>query len=193
MKEIVILGGPNGAGKTTAARVLLREFFRLRAFLNADEIAREISPTDVEGAAFAAGRRMIERMRELVRREASFGFETTCSGKSYLPLLQRSRADGWRITLIYLWLPRVEDAIERVSQRVRQGGHGIPVDTIIRRFHAGLSNMRQRYLPVADEAEIYDNLEVPRILIAGKREGHPLFIHDPVRWSRILEDAKCRR
>lgn len=82
MKDIVILGGPNGAGKTTAARVLLPDFLALNEYLNADEIARGISPDDVDAAAFAAGREMILRMRSLVRDGRSFAFETTCSGKS---------------------------------------------------------------------------------------------------------------
>jgi predicted ABC-type ATPase len=63
LKDIVLLGGPNGAGKTTAARVLIPEYFRLRSFMNADEIARDLSPSNVEAAALAAGRVMIERMR----------------------------------------------------------------------------------------------------------------------------------
>ena len=87
MKEIVIIGGPNGAGKTTAARVILADFFRIHEFLNADEIAREIAPDNVESAALAAGRVMIERMRYLVQHGLSFDFETTCAGKSYLRLL----------------------------------------------------------------------------------------------------------
>jgi predicted ABC-type ATPase len=82
VKEIILLGGPNGAGKTTTARVLLPEFLELHPFLNADEIARNLSPGDPEGVAFAAGRQMIERMRGLVRDGQSFAFESTCSGKS---------------------------------------------------------------------------------------------------------------
>jgi predicted ABC-type ATPase len=66
VKEIVILGGPNGAGKTTAARVLLPDFLDLHPFLNADEIARDLAPWDVDSAALAAGRRMIEQMRAFV-------------------------------------------------------------------------------------------------------------------------------
>lgn len=82
VKEIILLGGPNGAGKTTAARILLPEFFSRCAFLNADEIARNLSPGDVEGAALAAGRQLILKMRESVRSGRSFALETTCSGKS---------------------------------------------------------------------------------------------------------------
>jgi predicted ABC-type ATPase len=87
-RDIFILGGPNGAGKTTAAGVLLPEKLRIHAFLNADEIARELSPHNVEAVAFKAGRLLIERMRALVREGRSFAFETTCAGKSYLRLLK---------------------------------------------------------------------------------------------------------
>lgn len=72
MKEIVILAGPNGAGKTTAARKLLPKFSGIQEFLNADEFARAISPENPESAAFAAGRRMLARMRELIARNQSF-------------------------------------------------------------------------------------------------------------------------
>jgi len=81
-KEIIILGGPNGAGKTTTARILLPEFLELHPYLNADEIARRLSPDDVESAAFAAGRQMILEMRALVRDGTSFAFESTRSGRS---------------------------------------------------------------------------------------------------------------
>jgi predicted ABC-type ATPase len=81
MKEILILGGPNGAGKTTVARVLLPVSFPMHEYLNADEIAREISPRNVDASAFAAGRLMIERMREFVSQGRSFAFETTCAGQ----------------------------------------------------------------------------------------------------------------
>jgi predicted ABC-type ATPase len=101
MKEIILLGGPNGAGKTTAANVLLPEFLDLHPYLNADEIAREISPENVEAAAMAAGRQMIEQMRTLVRNGQSLALETTCSGKSHLRLLRQCKESGWRITLLY--------------------------------------------------------------------------------------------
>jgi predicted ABC-type ATPase len=100
VKEIILLGGPNGAGKTTTARVLLPEFFELIPFLNADEMARRISPRDPDGAAFAAGRGMIQRMRDLVRDGHSFVFESTCSGRSYLRMLEQCKSDNWRISLL---------------------------------------------------------------------------------------------
>ncbi|MGD0732569.1 MAG: AAA family ATPase [Terracidiphilus sp.] len=187
MKEIVILGGPNGAGKTTAARVLLPEFFRLYPFLNADDIARDLAPENVESAALAAGRLLIERMRALVREGESFALESTLSGKSYLPLLKGCRDNGWRIGLYYFWLPSPQDSIARVARRVRQGGHDIPDEVILRRFKTGLWNLRHLYLPLADTAAIYDNSGQRRVLIAEKESGFPLSIKDPERWSRIEE------
>jgi predicted ABC-type ATPase len=187
VKEIVLIGGPNGAGKTTASRVLLSEFFRLHEFLNADEIAREIAPENPESAALAAGRRMILEMRDLVRWGESFGLETTCAGKSYAGLLERCKSDGWRIRLLFFSLPSPEYAMSRVARRVNQGGHSIPTLDIRRRFYAGLLNMRNIYLPLAEDAEIYDNTDGRRILIAEKRAGGSLVVYDPDRWRRIEE------
>jgi len=99
----------------------------------------------------------LERMRKLVREGTSFAFETTLSGKSYLRLLKEWQAAGWRVTLIYLWLPSPEDSLRRVAQRVRKGGHGIPEETIRRRYLAGLRNMVELYMPMADYARIYNN------------------------------------
>ncbi|HTW79971.1 MAG TPA: AAA family ATPase [Terracidiphilus sp.] len=191
MKEIVILAGPNGAGKTTAARKLIPKFPYIQEFLNADEFARAISPSDPEAAAFSAGRRMLERMRELVERNLSFGLETTLSGKAYLHLLKRCKGAGWRITLLYLWLPSPSAAIRRVAQRVREGGHGLPPEVIRRRYFAGLSNFLRLYLPLADELEVYDN-SVRRVQIAKRSEGGVLVILDSERWSKLKRASRCK-
>jgi predicted ABC-type ATPase len=189
VKEIFIIGGPNGAGKTTAARALLRNVLDGIVFLNADEIAREIAPEDSDSAALAAGRVFLEKMRSLIQQSQSFAFETTCSGKSYARLLEQCRQDGWRIFLYYFWLPSAEYSVERVARRVRQGGHAIPVDVIHRRYRAGVSNMRNLYLPLAEEAEIYDNTDKQRRMIAAKRAGN-LIVFEPELWSDLLEVAK---
>ncbi|HKF48513.1 MAG TPA: AAA family ATPase [Terracidiphilus sp.] len=191
-KEVFIIGGPNGAGKTTASRLLIPSSFGHAVFLNADEIAREISPNNPESAALAAGRVLIERMRKLVGSEASFALETTCAGKTYIPMLKSCNAGGWRISLFYFWLPSPEDSIARVAQRVREGGHSIPDAVIYRRFRIGLANMRNLYLPLADTAAIYDNSCNPRVLIAEKESGGRLRVVDSGRWSRIEELCLCR-
>lgn len=186
-KDILIIGGANGAGKTTAARVLLRDYYNLHALLNADEIARQISPQHPEAVSWAAGRVLIERMLRLVETEESFAFETTCAGKTNLKLLERCRQNGWRVSLFYLWLPSPEMAEARVARRVREGGHNIPVEVTRRRYFAGIRNIRDLYLPLADTAAIYDNSGQRRILIAEKESGLQLRVHDAERWSRIEE------
>jgi predicted ABC-type ATPase len=186
-KDIFILGGPNGAGKTTAAEILLPQRLRIDSFLNADEIAREISPDDVDAAAFAAGREMIVRMRALVQDGRSFAFETTCSGKSYIRVLKQCKEARWRISLIYLWVPSPEYSIARVARRVSQGGHNIPEEVIRRRYLAGLWNMRHLYLPLAYDATIYDNRDRALRLVARRAPGFPLRVLDEEIWSRIEE------
>ncbi len=189
-KDIFILGGPNGAGKTTAARVLLPDFLRENEFLNADEIAREISPDNPDSAAMAAGRELIERMRRLIRNGQTFAVESTCAGRSYLRIFEECKRNGWRIVLLYFWLPSAELAVQRVATRVAEGGHGIPMEVIYRRYQAGVRNMRNLYLPLADEAEIYDNSLNPRVLIVEKRRNQVLQIRDARRWRRIEEISR---
>jgi predicted ABC-type ATPase len=189
-KNIIVIGGPNGAGKTTAAQGLLPERLAIREFINADEIARGISPFSPENAARGAGRFMIERMRSLVRENRDFAFETTCSGRTLAALLRRCKVEGWRITLLYLWLPSPRDALDRVARRVRQGGHGIPADVVVRRYWSGLRNLHKLYLPLADLALIYDNSDAGRVLIAELAPGEPIAIHDLARWTAMSEVAR---
>lgn len=162
----------------------------IREFVNADEIARGLSPFNADEAAVAAGRLMILRMRSLVREEENFAFETTGSGRNHAIFLRRCRADGWRITLLYLWLPSPRIALDRVARRVQQGGHGVSPDVVVRRYWAGLANLRQLYLPLADVAAIYDNSDEGRVLIAERTPESSLVVHDPTRWATIERATK---
>ena len=191
MPDIYLLGGPNGAGKTTAARELIPNDLALREFINADEIARGLSPFNPDGVAIKAGRLMLERIAQLRRAGESFAFETTCAGRQHARWLEAAKRDGWRITLIYLWLPNADLAERRVAQRVREGGHAIPPPTIRRRYDASLKNLVNLYLPLADLAAIYDNAGRRR-LIADSVAGH-LTVHDPQAWASIEGYSQCDR
>jgi predicted ABC-type ATPase len=187
MKEAVVIGGPNGAGKTTWAYRRLASTFQIKEFVNADEIARGISPLDPEATALAAGRLMLERLGELVAANTSFAFETTCAGRGHARLLGRCRAAAYRITTIFLWLPSPEMAVSRVARRVSRGGHRIPNDVIVRRYSAGLRNFINLYAPLADMAFLYDNSDEGAELIASRRLDHSFEIHDEARWNLIKE------
>jgi predicted ABC-type ATPase len=190
MKEVVILGGPNGAGKTTSAAIVLPAKLKIREFVNADEIARGLSPFNPEGSAVAAGKLMIERMHTLIQDGQSFAFETTCAGRGHARLLRMCRNAGYRLTLVYLWLSSPEQALDRVARRVAQGGHRIPNDVVVRRYTVGLRNMRLLYLPLVDIAYIYDNSDKGGVLIAERQPHEPLVVHDAARWNRILEASR---
>jgi predicted ABC-type ATPase len=188
--EVIILGGPNGAGKTTSAQRLLPQSLRILEFVNADEIARGLSPFNPEGSAIEAGRLMLERMQTLLEGRKSFGFETTCAGRGHARFLQMCRAADYRVTLLFLWLPSPEIAQSRVERRIREGGHRIPPDVIQRRYWAGLRNMRHLYLPLAHVALIVDNSDEGGGLIAEREPDGPFVVHDEVRWALIEEVAR---
>jgi predicted ABC-type ATPase len=160
-KKIIVIAGPNGAGKTTFAR----EFLPLEAgcptFINADLIAQGISPFAPENAAIAAGRIMLHLIEEQVEKEASFAFETTLSGRGYARMIPEWRELGYRVELFFLTVPSVEYAIERVAQRVRQGGHNIPKDVIARRYTAGLRQFDTIYKSLVDAWTLIDTSKSP--------------------------------
>ncbi len=133
MPELYIIAGPNGAGKTTASFTILPQIFNVKEFVNADEIARGLSPFNPESVAFEAGRIMLQRIGQLIAAKKTFAFETTLSTRSYVNLVKRCKDLGYRIHLIFLWLSSPEFAIERVKARVTRGGHNMPVDVIRRR------------------------------------------------------------
>lgn len=190
MHEVIVLGGPNGAGKTTSAKDLLPASLKIIEFVNADEIARGLSPFNPEGSAIEAGRLMLERVRALAETKQSFAFETTCAGRGHARLLRTCRAAGYRVSLLFLWLPSPEIAIERVARRIREGGHRIPPDVIHRRYWAGLRNMRQLYLPLAHVALIVDNSDEGGGIIAERELDRPFVVRDAARWKLIEEATK---
>jgi len=187
LRDIIVIGGPNGAGKTTVAQVLLPEELSLVEFVNADNIAAGLSPFNPEGVAVAAGRVMLDRMYTLVRSGTSFAIETTCAGRGHVRFLKACQSEGWRISLYFVWLENPQIAIRRVAQRVREGGHNIPVDVIIRRYWAGLRNLRDFYLPLADSAYIIDNSLGQAALVAEKSRLGGLVVYDHLCWTRIQE------
>jgi predicted ABC-type ATPase len=165
VKRIIIIAGPNGAGKTTFARSFLPAEARLPRFLNADLIAAGLAPFAPETAAIKAGRLMLKEMEQCARRGESFAFETTLSGLGYLRQIARWRAQGYRVSLVFLALPNAETAIARVASRVRQGGHGIPEPVIRRRFAAGWDHFHRRYRQAVDDWVLYDNAGVEPIIL----------------------------
>jgi len=156
-RHLYIISGCNGAGKTTASYTVLPEVLDCREFVNADEIARGLSPFNPESVAIEAGRLMLERIECLLGLGASFAIETTLATRSYIRLVERAQMQGYTVHLLYFWLESPELAIERVAQRVSEGGHNIPEQTIRRRYKLGLSNLVRLFIPIVDEWYLFDN------------------------------------
>ncbi|MBR5699111.1 MAG: zeta toxin family protein [Prevotella sp.] len=175
-RRLYIIAGCNGAGKTTASYTILPEIFQCKEFVNADEIARGLSPFNPESVAIEAGRLMLSRIEELLRRGESFSIETTLATKSYVNLVHRAQKAGYRVHLIFFWLESPELAMQRVAERVRNGGHGIPTATIKRRYVAGIRNLFQLYMGEVDYWSCFDNSKSPRLLIGSGGKGSKAMI-----------------
>jgi len=166
--SVLVIGGINGAGKTTCAKTLLPNFKRIDQFVNADEIARGISPFAPESVAMQAGKVALDRIRQLRETRESFAFESTLAGRSYSTLLRQMKLDGYEVELFYVWLPDAETAIRRVANRVALGGHHIPDETIRKRYGLSIHNAVNLYIPLADEWTLCDNsMEEPRLIASG--------------------------
>ena len=169
-KHLYIIAGCNGAGKTTASFTIMPDIINCKEFVNADEIARGLSPFQPEKVAFEAGRIMLKRIQELLNSNESFAFETTLSTRSYQHTILQAKAKGYTTTLLFLWLQSIELAKQRVSIRVSEGGHNIKPDVIERRYIKGIKNLFDIYLPIADNAFILENSRGSYELAAQKIE-----------------------
>jgi len=163
--KVIVIAGPNGAGKTTFAREFLPNEAGCPVFVNADLIAAGLAPFAPETAAVQAGRVMLHELARHFAARESFAFETTLAGRGHLHHIRAWQAAGYRVKLIFLQLDSAEEAIARVAQRVRQGGHDIPEATIRRRFTAGRENFERLYAPLVDAWALYDNAGATPVLL----------------------------
>ena len=185
MPDVIVIAGPNGAGKSTLAPALLRDTFGILEFVNADTIAEGLSGFAPEDAAFDAGRVMLGRLHDLAAEGRDFAFETTLASRFYAGWLQDLRTQGYRSTLIFLWLESVELAIERVRERVRIGGHDIPEETIRRRYIRGLKNLFELYIPIVDGWSVRDNSSARSIEIVRYTTEAGQLVFDEERWKNV--------
>ena len=176
-KNLYIIGGCNGAGKTTASYTILPDILDCKEFVNADEIARGLSPFNPNSTTIEAGKLMLKRINELLGRDATFAIETTLASRSYINLVRQAQAKGYLVTLIFFWLRTPELALQRIAERVKAGGHDIPTPTARRRYVAGIANLFDLYAPEVDGWYIYDNSVNPRIKVAegGKAASDRIF------------------
>jgi predicted ABC-type ATPase len=185
-KNIYIIAGCNGAGKTTASYTILPDIIGCKEFVNADEIAKGLSPFQPEKVAFESGRIMLNRMEDLLKANTSFAFETTLSTKSYKNTVLRAKDLGYTVTLLFFWLNNIELAKERVKIRVSEGGHNIPSEVIERRYSNGIKNLFSIYIKIVDGTLIYDNSYGRHELIAHKIGDEAMNILDQEKFNKLI-------
>ena len=189
-KTIYIIGGCNGAGKTTASFTILPDIIDCKEFVNADEIAKGLSPFQPESVSFEAGRIMLQRIEEMVKQGRVFAFETTLSSKIYRKRIESARMQGYSVFLFYFWLQSPELAMERVRVRVMEGGHYIDPETIVRRYFRGIYNLFNVYLPLANNAMILDNSTGAPELLAEKTNNGEMFVSNANVFQQLIDMVK---
>ncbi|MEG1580262.1 MAG: zeta toxin family protein [Bacteroidaceae bacterium] len=185
-QKFYIIAGCNGAGKTTASFTILPQILQCDEFVNADEIAKGLSPFHPERVAIEAGRLMLKRIAELMTKKLSFSIETTLSTRSYVGLIKKAKALGYNVELLFFWLASPEMAVQRVAKRVAEGGHDIPTEVVYRRYNAGIHNLFNIYSDVVDRWILVDNNENTSTIIAEANKG-VTEIYDFDRFKRIMQ------
>jgi predicted ABC-type ATPase len=186
-KNLYIISGCNGAGKTTASFSILPELLKCKEFVNADEIAKGISPFNPESVSIEAGRIMLERINDLINKGETFAFETTLASKSFKDKLIKAKSLNYNIILLFFWLKDTSLAKERVKLRVKNGGHNIPEEVIERRYYRGIKNLFNIYFEIVDVAILVDNSENKIELIAERYYDESLKIINQTKYNLIKE------
>lgn len=189
-KELYIIAGCNGAGKTTASFNILPSRLECKEYVNADEIARGLSPFQPEKVSFEAGRIMLHRIQELMAVGENFAFETTLATKSFVNLITTAKQNDYRVTLLYLWIASSDLAKQRVKARVAAGGHSIPEEVIERRYYRGLKNLFELYHNICDSVFIFDNSDNDPVLLYEKKENIIFTVHNEEKFNQIKSLAK---
>ncbi len=180
--EILLLAGPNGAGKTTSSRILVPDGM---VFVNADIIARRLADEGhpPAGLDITAGRVVLAEIRRLADSQVSFCLETNLAGRGMLRSIDRWRAAGYWVRMVFVALHSPELALARVDQRVADGGHDIPEAVIRRRWQHGLNAFFRLYLGKVDTWTLIDNSDAAPVTVArGLLAASPEILDFP-RWT----------
>jgi len=176
-----IIAGCNGAGKTTVANDLLPDYLNCNEFVNADILAAQIQDT----GGIVSGKRALQLIRHCIIKGVDFALESTLSGLSHRHLISVAKEYGYEVILIYIWLDRLETAIQRVNERVDLGGHYIPEDVVERRYRRGLVNLFSIYTWICDYWAIIDNSNQPKEIVAEGDNGLDFRVLSPDIWIKM--------
>ena len=186
--KLYVIAGPNGSGKTTFAEKFLPNYADCFEFINADMIAKGLSPFIPSKVAIKAGKILLDQIADCSRRKVNFAFETTLAGKAYVNLFNQMKQRGYELHLFFLWLPAVKLALARVACRVQQGGYDIPEHDVRRRFARGLKNLFDNYRLLFDTWSVFDNsTSSPEQIFRVERDA--ITIHNVIKYGKVSKQA----
>ena len=163
-KNLYILAGANGSGKSTISKVLLPG--EGIVCISPDDIARGINPADPVAARIEAGREAIRRINALLDRGDSFAVESTLSGKAHAKMIERAKSLGYTTTIAYAFVDSAAVCMERIAVRVKNGGHDVPPEDVLRRYGRSKENFVKVYEPIVDHWMLYYNGGNDFVLVA---------------------------
>ena len=175
-KEIVLIAGANGVGKTTFARAFLQEYDY--DFLNADEIAKNLSAEKPEERRISPGKLFFKKLNEAVAQNKSLLIESTLSGKYLQKFIESVQKENYKITIIFLFVASPGILIERIAERVKKGGHFVPDKDVRRRFARGKQNFWKIYKTLVDKWHLYYNMEDNFQLVAIGEKDSLIYINE---------------
>lgn len=192
MGKLFIISGCNGSGKTTASYTILPDMLDCKEFVNADEIARGLSPFKPESVSIQAGKIMLERIQNLIANGTDFALETTLATRTHANVIKYAQENGYKVTLVFFWLNLPSLAIERVRMRVESGGHNIDEKIIRRRYEIGIKHLFSLYIPLCEYWMIINNSTIPPELIAeGGKNVEPKIYNKPT-YNKIINYERIR-
>lgn len=184
-KNLFIIAGANGSGKSTLASELLSE--KKLEFLNADEIAKEINPENIEAVRISAGKEVYKRLNNYFENKISFAIETTLAGNNYLKTIKKAKELDYKVSLIYTFVENPQICIQRINVRVLNGGHDIPDEDVIRRYYRSKNNFWNKYKDIVDDWDLFYNGISNYSLIARNEDGELEILNDAI-YNEFVKD-----
>ena len=170
---VLVFAGPNGSGKSTVTK----GFDIIGEYLNADEIKKQRNCSDLEAAQIATTLR-----EDAIKNNRDFTFETVLSSPRNVELLKNAKSVGYRIEVVFVLTSDPQINVSRVAQRVKNGGHDVPKDKIISRYHKSLVNISEM-LKIADVMWVVDNSTEKADLIIYSKDNE-ISINETPLWNK---------